>query len=174
MKARLPEANDARTCDEISRACLLDKDPIIEPEQLVQLALRAVNGSRTPTRLANLGTAYYRAGQYDNALERLSEARTVNSRFETTWIDSVIAMVHHRLGQPELARNALKAASESLGRRLQAKSENPGADLTAQWWYEAEADLYYHEAKSLIQGNRARRRPSPVVPSRRFTGGSRA
>ena len=152
MKASLSEANDARTCDEISRACLLDKDPIIEPEQLVQLALRAVNGNRTPARLANLGTAYYRAGQYDNALERLSEARSVPSRFDTTWIDSVIAMVHHRIGQPELARNALKAASKSLGRRFQANSENPGADLTEQWWYEAEADLYYHEAKRLIQG----------------------
>ena len=42
MKARLSEASDARACDEISRACLLDKDPIIDPEQLVQLALRAV------------------------------------------------------------------------------------------------------------------------------------
>ena len=102
--------------------------------------------------MANLGTAYYRAGQYENALERLREARLVDSRFETTWINSVIAMVHHRVGQPELARNALKAASDSLGRRWQVRSENPGAGLTAQWWYEAEADLYYREAKTLIQG----------------------
>ncbi len=152
LTARLPEAIDDRACDEISRACLLDSHPIMESEQLVQLALRAVNARRTPTRMANLGTAYYRAGQYESALERLREARLVDSRFETTWIDSVIAMVHHRVGQPELARNALKAASESLGRRWQVRSENPGAGLTAQWWYEAEADLYYREAKSLIQG----------------------
>jgi eukaryotic-like serine/threonine-protein kinase len=162
LKACLPEANDARACDEISRVCLLDNDPIIAPEQLVQLALRAVNGDRTPARLANLGTAYYRAGQFDSALERLSEARSMNSRFETTWIDSVIAMVHHRIGQAELARNALKAASNSLGRRLQAKSENPGADLTAQWWYEAEADLYYLEAKRLVLGNEAEDDPRPL------------
>ncbi len=81
MTAKLPEANDDRGCDEISRACLLDLHPIMEPEQLVQLALRAVNGRRTPTRMANLGTAYYRAGQYESALERLREARSVDSRF---------------------------------------------------------------------------------------------
>jgi eukaryotic-like serine/threonine-protein kinase len=154
MTARLPEAIDARASAEISRACLLDEHPIIDPERLVQLASQAVNASKTFTRLANLGCAYYRAGQYENALERLREARSANSRFETIWMDSVVAMAHHRLGQPELARNALNAASESLGRRFQAKSENSGADLNAQWWYEAQADIYYREAKRLIQGSK--------------------
>ena len=56
------------------------------------------------------------------------------------------------MGHSEQARKALSSAAESLGRRLRFKSANVGASLNPHWWYEAQGDLYYREAKRLIEG----------------------
>jgi len=138
--------------EDIARACLLAEEPILAPERLVLLTQGAVDAGRSAIRLASLGTALYRARQYELAAERLQEAKPANPLWETSWTDSILAMTHHRLGRSEQARKALQSAADSLGRRLQFRSDNQGASPNAQWWYEAQGDLYFREAKRLIEG----------------------
>jgi tetratricopeptide (TPR) repeat protein len=139
---------DARAYEEISRACLLSEHPIVDPEQLVRLAERSLGPSRPLVRLANLATAHYRAGQYERAIDRLREARATRPRYETIWLDSVLAMVHHRLGQPELARKSLDAATEVMDR----KARTVSVMASIAWWYTLLEVLYYREAWQLIKG----------------------
>jgi len=141
------ETLDPRECDEISRACLLVDRSVLDPEQLIRLAERSVGTSRRSVQLANLGVAHYRAEQYERAIERLHEARA-RSRPNSVWTDSVLAMVHHRLGQNELARKYLDSATDSLNRDLY----SPGVRLSFTWWYNLLAELYYREASQLIEG----------------------
>jgi tetratricopeptide (TPR) repeat protein len=138
--------------EEIACACLLAEEPILAPDRLAMLTQRAVDAGRSALRLASLGTALYRAGQYETGLERLREAKAADPAWETTWTDSVAAMIHHRLGRPEEARQALQSAADSLGRRLRLTSDNPGAAPRAQWWYEAQGQLHYREAARLVAG----------------------
>jgi serine/threonine protein kinase/tetratricopeptide (TPR) repeat protein len=152
MVKRFDNPDDPRPWEqeEIACACLLAEKPILAPERLVMLTQRAVDAGQSAVRLASLATALYRAGQYETGLERLREAKAADRASETTWTDSVAAMIHHRLGRPEAARQALRSAADSLGRRL--RSDNPGASPRAQWWFDAQGQLHYREATRLIEG----------------------
>ena len=154
MVKRFDHPGDPRPWEqeEIACACLLAEKPILPPDRLVMLAQRAIDAGQSPVRLASLGTALYRAGRYETGLERLREAKEADRAWETTWTDSVAAMIHHRLGQPEEARQALRLAADSLGRRLRLRSDNPGTTPRDQWWSEAQGQIYYREAARLIGG----------------------
>lgn len=154
MSARFHEPNDPRVCDEMVRACLLVDDPVIPPDELVRLAEGVVNAAWTPIALVGLGTAYYRAGQYEAALDRLVDAKVNagNPQWDSTWADSVMALAHYRLGRPDLARKDLESASAALGRRLQMRSDNLRSALSQNWWYDAHANLFYREAETLVDG----------------------
>ncbi len=151
---RFDDPGDPRAWEkeEIARACALSEKPVVAPERLVLLTQRALDAGRSAIRLASLGTALYRARQFESALGRLQESRPANPRWETLWIDSVLAMSHYRMGHLEEARKALRSASESLDRRLRSNSANVGGSLTPHWWYEAQGDVYYREARRLIDG----------------------
>jgi serine/threonine protein kinase/Flp pilus assembly protein TadD len=138
--------------EEAARTYLLGEAPDLGPDRLVALAQRAVYVGRSAVRLATLGTALYRAGQYEKALRPLREAKDADPAGATTWADSVTAMTHHRLGQPEPARKALGSAGDSLARRFRLRSVTPGTAPNAQWWYEAQGELYFREATRLIEG----------------------
>ncbi len=155
MIKRFGQNDDPRTCDDLARTCLLVDPPAIDPNRAVRLAQMAVKATRTPSRLANLGTAEYRAGQYEFALEHLAEARALNRYLETTWMDSVAAMAQFKLGQTEAARKSLKAAADSLALRFQTRLSILTTYNTALWPYEAQSELHYREASRLINGKQA-------------------
>src|SRR5262249_16988805 len=68
MAGHFARTTDPNFCEEIARTCLLVDDPVVERQDIFRHAERAVSGGKTPWRLTTLGTAYYRAGQYDMAL----------------------------------------------------------------------------------------------------------
>ena len=51
--------------EEIARACALSEKPMLAPERLVLLTQRALDAGKSAIRLASLGTALYRARQYE-------------------------------------------------------------------------------------------------------------
>jgi serine/threonine protein kinase/tetratricopeptide (TPR) repeat protein len=154
MARRFDNPDDPRPWqqEEIACACLLAEKPIVAPDRLVMLTQRAIDAGRSAVRLASLGTALYRAGQYESALGCLREAKAADPAWETTWTDSVAAMIDHRLGRPEEARAALRSAADSLGRWYRLRSDNPAGPPSAHWWYVVQGHLHYREAKRLIEG----------------------
>jgi tetratricopeptide (TPR) repeat protein len=152
MMKQFDRATDPRgwESDEIARAYLLAAEPILAPDRLVLLTERAVDAGRTPMRLACLGTALYRAGRYEAGLKPLRESRAAGPGW-FTWADAVTAMIHHRLGQPERAREALRSAAGSVRRRYEGWCDNFGAATTGLWWNDTQGELYFREAARLIE-----------------------
>ena len=161
MAGRFGKADDPRAWEreEVARVCLHAQPPVISPERLIALCERATESSKTSVRLASSGTALYRAGQYDLALARLSEARDSSPQVASVWTNSLLAMTHFRLGQPEPARAALEAAAKELGGRFTARARNLTSALPAAWWLEVQENLFFREATLLIEGHEPRDDP---------------
>jgi serine/threonine protein kinase/predicted Zn-dependent protease len=137
--------------EEIARACLLSPAPILAPDRLVLLTQRAVDAGRAPMRLACLGTALYRAGNYEAGLKPLRESRAAGPGW-VIWAEAVTAMIHHRLGHAEQAREALRAAGDSMTRRYDVWCGHFGVATSGLWWYDTQGELYFREAARLIEG----------------------
>jgi serine/threonine protein kinase/Flp pilus assembly protein TadD len=151
MAAHFAETTDPNFCEEIARTCLLVDDPVVERQDILQHAERAVSGGKTPSRLTTLGTAYYRAGQCDKALACVRESQARDENWEKTWNHSILAMAHRGNNQPDLARRALDAAAAAQEQRIQGMLSAPG-HLPTYWWNILESDVHYREAKKLIDG----------------------
>src|SRR5262249_23191605 len=110
-----------------------------------------------------LGAAHFRAGQDDAALARLNEALTTcGPEPHNSLAHAVLAMVHHRQGRIEDARQSLQKMAGVLDQWTQQRYENQerrwvihngalGAWPMA-WWDYLEGQLWYREAKLMIDG----------------------
>src|SRR5262249_53103420 len=103
MVQRVDNPHDPRSWqrEEVARICLLAEGSPLAPGRLVALTQRAAEAGRSALRLVSLGTALYRAGRFDLAMERLQDAKATDPPWATVWADSVAAMIHHPLGRPD-------------------------------------------------------------------------
>jgi serine/threonine protein kinase/tetratricopeptide (TPR) repeat protein len=137
--------------EEVARACLLAERPIVAPDRLVRITQRYVDLGRSAMRVFCLATALYRAGQYEAALPLLREARAAGPGF-IIGSDAVTAMIYHRLGRPDRAREALRSAGDSVTRRYELWCDQFSVASSGQWWNDTQGELYVREAKKLIEG----------------------
>src|SRR5262249_40376895 len=101
------------------------------------------------------GTALYRAGHYEIAVERLRDARAADPTWETAWPEAAKAMVQHRLGRPALAREALREAADALSRRTRTGQAAAAFPAHGSWWAKLQGRVLYREAGRLIDGHDA-------------------
>ncbi|HVA47070.1 MAG TPA: protein kinase [Pirellulales bacterium] len=153
---------------DLVRTTVLSPDADADREQCVDLARQAVVGrSRGDwAALYALGLAHYRAGQHEQAVERLEESLAADQAEWSfrTLAYSPLAMAHHRLGQAAEARLSLDAAVRVLDHWTEQIYRSPGetewvhhlgatGHWEVPWWDWLEAHLYYREAKLLIDGS---------------------
>jgi eukaryotic-like serine/threonine-protein kinase len=140
---------------EVIRTCILAPGPDADLAPLVELAenmLAPEPGSWYYLYL--LGMAQYRAGQYEPAVRRLRESLLGHPDQAVRAISyPVLAMAHHRLGQTAQARQALDAAAEAIDRWTNYGMDHGASDWPISWWDWLECQLYYREAKVLIDGS---------------------
>ena len=151
--------------EEIALACILTEEPAIPPDGLVLMTRQASNVTITLVPTLAHATALYRAGQYESALQRLEQVRGRVRDGNVAWLDSVLAMCHHRLGHAEVARKLLESAADTVPIRLRLRSENPSVALGTPWWFDGEGQVLYEEAYRLIQGREPK--DDPLVWVRR-------
>ncbi len=107
-----------------------------------------------------LGTILYRAGRFDEAAKRLTEATALNADpYRTnmlyTWF--FLAMAHHRLGHPDQAHRwldkAIQATEEALKPAAEAaeKTSTAPGTIPPNWNRKLTLQLLRREAKELIQ-----------------------
>jgi eukaryotic-like serine/threonine-protein kinase len=155
MIQRLNDSSDSGgpEQEEIARACLLSRDPIVSRDRMMFLTQRAVESGKTPLRLACSGAALYRAERYEPAIERLEEAKATGAGWERNLADSILALTYHRLSQPEHARKALRSAA---GPDLGIREVSLSGDLAAngsRWSHRILYDLFLREATISILGS---------------------
>jgi serine/threonine protein kinase len=139
--------------EEIARACLLAKEPVLSRDRVMFLTQQAVELGKTPLRLVCSGAALYRAERYESAIERLEEAKAAGPRWESNMADSILALTYHRLGQPELARKALRsAAGPDLGLNEVVSNDDRAAN-GSRWSHRILHDLFLREAAIAVEGS---------------------
>ncbi len=94
-----------------------------------------------------LGAMLYRQGQYEAALVRLKKQGVAARGKEgpTPWDSLFLAMICHRLGQKEEARQWLQKAIDA------ARAQTEGA-ASPDWVKKQELELLLREAESVVQG----------------------
>lgn len=127
-----------------------------------QLALTSKPGAWYQQYL--LGVAQYRAGDYELAAHRLQESLTGGPAWDVRALSHApLAMALHQLGRKDEAQQALADAAQAIERwtvqryRAQDWSQwevHQGAvpEWPIGWWDWLECQLYYREAKLLIDG----------------------
>jgi tetratricopeptide (TPR) repeat protein len=134
-----------------------------DPAHLVLLAEKAVAKSPKEHWDVNLlGAALYRAGRFDEAVKRLTEATALNADpYRTnmlyTWF--FLAMAHHRLGHADEARRWLEKAAHATEEALKPpagtsdkSSMNAPGTIPPNWNRKLTLQLLRREAEELIQG----------------------
>jgi WD40 repeat protein/Flp pilus assembly protein TadD len=142
--------------------CTLAPNSGTDPARIPSLAEKAL--AKSPKEhwdVNRLGAALYRAGRFEEAVTRLTEATELSchpyrTNMLCTWF--FLAMAHHRLGHTDEARRwldkgirgteeALKSPGEPPG-----KSGNAGGVISPNWNRRLTLQLLRREAEPLIQG----------------------
>jgi Flp pilus assembly protein TadD len=125
--------------------CVLAPNAVADPLVPVQLAEKALKRFPKNSAVLNtLGAAHYRAGQYDQAIQRLNEAMKAQGKGGTAddWL--FLAMAHQRLGHPDEARKWLDKAATWIEKADREKTLLPRNRLELQW--------LHREAEALLKG----------------------
>jgi serine/threonine protein kinase/Flp pilus assembly protein TadD len=187
MRERFRGTANADLAIEMVRTLLLAPDAGVNRAPLLESTeLLATSELRSGHTLYLLGIANYRAGQHEQAIQRLREAQAVNPDWAFRVLAyPVLAMAHHRLGQAAQARQALDEAARGIDEWTQERYEKQEGQWVfhrgatafwpVAWWDWMEGQHYYREARLLIDGS-----PPPddprlhVLRARAFAGLRRA
>ncbi|HJT33051.1 MAG TPA: tetratricopeptide repeat protein [Pirellulales bacterium] len=117
MLERFGKSEDRATANLLVWTCVLAPEAVSNPALAAQVAEKAMtNDPNNQSCLNMLGATLYRAGRFDEAAKRLSEANTATPDPFTssvyTWL--FLAMTHHRLGHADEARQWLDKAVQAI------------------------------------------------------------
>jgi serine/threonine protein kinase/WD40 repeat protein len=151
MIQRAAETKDPFEAYVLARSCAMARKSPIEPARAVQWANQALASDHHPWCFHALGLAQYRAGQFDQALQSFTKANV------KTWPDSELnwfglALVHHRLGHTDEARQCLDKGIQWLEREGPPSPELPAKLLPQDW---LEAQLLRREAEEMLKMERS-------------------
>jgi hypothetical protein len=122
-----------------------------DPALAVQWANQAVASVPNPWYLHTLGLAQYRAGHFDRALQSFTKANVgVWAYREINWFG--LALVHHRLGHPDEARQCLDKGVQWLERVGPRSPERPATIHPLDWLL---AQLLRLEAEEVLNIKRS-------------------
>ncbi len=148
--------------------CTLSPNSGIDPARIVSMAENILGREpRNHWHVNQFGAALYRAGRFEQAVERLTEATKISadpnrSNMLYTWF--YLAMAHHRLGHAELAQRWLDKSVQGTDEALKSPTElansgNGSGVIAPNWHRRVTLRLLRREAEHLIH-------PSPAKASR--------
>jgi tetratricopeptide (TPR) repeat protein len=136
--------------------CVLAADAVADWKVPLQLAEKDVADNPNNYRALNQrGAVLYRAGRYQEAIQRLTEAEasyqpdTKNlSPIAYNWV--FLAMAHRRLGHIEEAKKWRDKAVQGIDQEMQKKPEQPAAANPLPWNRRLTLQLLRREAEGLL------------------------
>ena len=138
----------------VVRVWALAAAPGLDPGQALPLAERMrASFPRSCTSHHSLGGLLYRAGRFDDAVTRLTEAVKLHGNDGTPADWLFLAMAHHRLGRADEARKWLDKASRWIESHWAAEP-GPAARQSSSWQLRLELRLLHREAMTLVNGPR--------------------
>jgi tetratricopeptide (TPR) repeat protein len=138
---RLGQTDDPAAVDVLLRCCALGPDAVPDLSALVARAEKNLAKPPTGRQLSTLGAMLFRAGQSEQAAQRLTEAGAAGSAAD--WL--FLAMAHHQLGHLDEAKRWLAKAGQWL-------EQAPKTTTPPSWFALLEAQLLKGEADKLMRG----------------------
>ena len=120
----------------MARVCLLQADTPIPPKDILSWIESGSTNEAAAYRLHVLGLAYYRAGDYQKAIEFLDKSnanRWTDAARSMNWM--VLAMTYHQLQNVEQREECLKTARKFIA-LAEPKQAGGAVDLFAPDWIE--------------------------------------
>lgn len=157
LVAAFGQTGDPAVANYVVRACVLHPQSLGDTQTLITLAERAKASYFGSVRV--LGTAYYRAGRYREAIECFQQASRISPL--KPWDLAFFAMAQFRFGRGEDARHTLDSARQWIER---ANHPDPndlsGANPAGDGWYaRVEVPLVVSEAQALIESPQVSAQP---------------
>ncbi|HET6880872.1 MAG TPA: protein kinase [Pirellulales bacterium] len=156
----------------LPRACTL---PNSAPADVVAWALQRAKAASQHAAIAPwdvyaLGLAYFRSGNYTQAIEQLERSLAAGTAWDASWLSyPALALTYHHVGRRKDAEAALEQAGCVIDRGLDVLARGPAGTLPASWWEDwLGLNLLYREAKTLIDGS------PPAEDPRLFVARARA
>jgi serine/threonine protein kinase/Flp pilus assembly protein TadD len=115
---------------DLVRAGALLPDSSADPASQVKMAEPIVaTNPNVPLFLHTLGAAYYRAGQYEQAIQCLRRSLEIEPNWSARDMNyPFLALAHYRLGRHDDARQALTNAERAIDQWTQARCETSGRE----------------------------------------------
>ncbi len=148
LAGQVDEMKDPRLAYEAARACIITPEMTADPQRVIRWARLAAESTPLAWHSHVVGAAYYRAGDYEEALRWLGIARDSPWNIGRPLNQFVLAMTHRRMGHAERAAALLE---ESI--RLYEEMESGRVDgavpavFAADWMT---IQIYRREAESLF------------------------
>ncbi len=157
MLEKFAETEDAQTANFTAWSCALAADAVDDFSAPVTLAKRAVE--KDPENVFHVntfGAVLYRAGRFDEALARLDEAESLQTKPDSkansspayTWF--FLAMTHYRLGDVDKARKWYDKAAAWTSEVLVSGGEDGTTKPTLPWNRQATLKMLQAETEQLL------------------------
>jgi non-specific serine/threonine protein kinase/serine/threonine-protein kinase len=161
MREQFGARRDGAAVGILAHACVLGPDALGDADAVVRLAEERLALTAPPSghhyywSIHVVGLAYYRAGQYQKAVDWLSKAMKDDPGWEypvPNWL--VLSMAHQRLGHAEEAQQWFDKAKQWFGEKTRSRP----ADWTRaappgwQWWDWLGVQVLCREAETLLKG----------------------
>ena len=157
MLERFAATADPRMAQNVVFACVLESDAVPNPSQLIPLGHVADRLHHGNSR--GVGAAFYRAGQYEEAVRQLEAS--VHLVTPRSWEWCFLAMAHHHSGHTAEANRCLQSAARWIANA----DRTPPADVRngpLEWGgftERFEFPLLYAEAAALIGSSQSNAAP---------------
>jgi Flp pilus assembly protein TadD len=151
LQKRMDQTSVPKPAYIVCRAGLLSSATPITPAQLVRWGEQAVAQEKKPWHLHTLGAAHYRAGQFEQAIERCRESLQFGPGWHgkiLNWL--VLAMAHQRLGRKDEARQWLAQLTQWRQTLPPSKEKIPLCPPSLHSWDWLEFQVLIREAEPLL------------------------
>jgi tetratricopeptide (TPR) repeat protein len=153
MLERFGDSTNPDACHQLAAVLAFAPESTVEPSRAVALAERAVAENRLVWRVAYLGMAHYRAGQFERAKAELLQSLSIDPNWNPPMVHAALAMAHDRLGNTDQASAALAKAGSARDGRVEAMLAGPVGYWPCPWWDAVHGEIAYNEAYALIHGS---------------------
>jgi tetratricopeptide (TPR) repeat protein len=138
---------DPRLAYELARACIISPEMTADPERVVRWARLAAESTPLSWHSHAVGVAYYRAGDYDEAIRWLGLSLDSPWNMGRPLNQFMLAMIHQRLGHAEQAAALLEESIRLCEEMDSSRVDGAVPAVFAADWMTIQ--IYRREAESL-------------------------
>jgi hypothetical protein len=152
MSVRFRDAGDPAVAAEVIATCALATENVGGLDVYEGRLKPSKPGAALDLRYETaLGASLYRAGKFDEAVQRLSKGVKDDRRVDSVLASIFLAMSYHRLGRADKSQASLSDAASRLGNdRRVVKLQNRW--VYVPWHDRLHLEIVFDEARTLIAG----------------------